>query len=144
MTMTSKRYLGVATILSGAGTAFAGYLSYTRATSGICAFSEPCPFFLGHPACYTGFALFATAFLVSLSALLYKVESAWPKVANLGIAVAGSAFASWLTRDEVVAHSGYRLGLPTCAYGLVFFVGLLVWTLAALTRDAHEPHTATH
>lgn len=95
--MKTHRYLGVATIISGGGTAFAGY----------------------------------------------RVEAAWPKAANFALAVAGTAFAGWLTRDEVVTHSGYRLGLPTCAYGLVFFVGLLVWTLAAVTSPAHEPRTAT-
>jgi len=139
----TNHYLGVATLISGAGTAFAGYLSYQRATSGICAFAEPCPFFLGHPACYTGFALFATAFLVSLAAFLYKVEAAWPKAANLAVAAAGTALASWMTRDEMVAHAGYRLGLPTCAYGLVFFVGLMVWTLADSTSHEHAPRTAT-
>ena len=60
------------TIVSGAGTAFVGYLSYERATSGLCAFSESCPLLLGQPACYVGFALFAAALLVSLSALLVQ------------------------------------------------------------------------
>ena len=141
--MKSNHYLGVATLISGAGTAFAGYLSYERAASGICAFAEPCPFFLGQPACYTGFALFATAFLVSLAALLYKVEAAWPKAVNFAVAAAGTAFAGWMTRDELAAHSGYRLGLPTCAYGLVFFIGLLVWTLAASARHEHMHQPAT-
>jgi hypothetical protein len=129
--MSPRRYLGVATALGGAGALFAGYLSYTRASSGMCAFAEPCPFFLGQPACYTGFALFSAAFLVSLTALVRRVETVWPVVTNLAIALAGTVFAGWLTGDELAAHSGYRLGLPTCAYGLVFFFALLSWSIAA-------------
>lgn len=128
--MSPKTNFKVATLLSGAGVAFAGYLSFIRMTSGLCAFDEPCPFFAGHPACYTGFALFAIALVVSLAALLAKLESTWPMVINSVVAFGGTLFAARLTLVETAGHSGYRLGLPTCAYGLVFFVALLVWSLA--------------
>ncbi len=140
--MSAKRYLGVAALLSASGVAFAGYLSFTRMTSGVCAFEEPCPFFLGHPACYTGLALFATALVVSVAALASKVEAAWPLAANAAVAVAGTLFSGRLTIDELAAHSGYRLGLPTCAYGLVFFVVLLAWTIAAWVGRSHRHQLA--
>ena len=133
---TARRYLVGATIMSGAGTLFAAYLSWVRASSGVCAFDESCPFFLGRPACYTGLALFATALVVSAAALANQVETAWPVAANLAVAVAGTLFASTLTRDELTAPTGYRLGMPTCAWGLLFFVALLVWSIAEASRRA--------
>jgi hypothetical protein len=145
---TAWRYLVGATILGGVGTLFSGFLSWVRAASGICAFDEACPFFLGQPACYTGLALFATVLVVSGSALAAKVEAAWPLAANFAVAVAGTLFASTLTRDEVVNHASYSLGLPTCAWGLLFFVGLLVWSIAEATRRAgretHDEQIAAH
>jgi hypothetical protein len=136
--MRTGTYLKVATGLSAAGTAFAGYLSLTRMTSGVCAFNEPCPFFLGYPACYTGFALFAIAFLVSLAALLAKTESLWPMTMNSVVGAAGILFAGRMTVEELAAPSGYRLGLPTCAYGLVFFLALLVSSVVALVSHARH------
>src|SRR5690242_5011985 len=107
--MSTRTYLRVATILGAAGTAFAGYLSVTRMTSGVCAFNELCPFFLGYPACYTGFVLFAAAFLISLVAWLAKTESLWPIATNSLLGTAGIAFAGRMTVEELGAHAGYRL-----------------------------------
>jgi hypothetical protein len=129
--ITPKRYLTVAAVLSGAGTAFAGYLSYERASSGICAFAESCPLILGQPACYTGLALFAAAFLISVTALAVKVDVVWPRAINVALAIGGTLLSSWLTRDELLSHNGYRLGLSTCAYGMLFFIALLIWSLSA-------------
>lgn len=63
--MKPRTYSGWATGLSGAGAAFAGYLSSVKLLSGVCAFDEPCPFFLGYPAYYTGFALFVSMLVIS-------------------------------------------------------------------------------
>jgi hypothetical protein len=134
--MTNRRYLAIATLLGAAGVAFAGYLSFTRLRSGVCAFEEPCPLFLGAPACFTGLALFAAAFLSSLSALLLKVESSWPAVANVVIGAAGTAFAGRMALIELAGPAHYKLGLPTCAYGFIFFLGLLVLSLAVWVKAA--------
>jgi hypothetical protein len=134
--LNARRYLIGAALLSGVGTLFSGYMSWVRAASGLCVFEPSCPFFFGYPACYTGLALFATALGVSLSALAMSVAGVWPLAANLVVAVAGTAFASTMTRNEVLPPSSHPLGLPTCAWGLVVFVALLVWSIAEATRRA--------
>jgi hypothetical protein len=134
--ITPKRYLTVAALLSGAGTAFAGYLSYRRASTGICAFAESCPLFMGQPTCYTALALFAAAFLISVTALAVKVDVVWPRAINIALGIGGTFFSSWLTRDELLSHSASRSGLPTCAYGMLFFIGLLIWSLSAAELTA--------
>jgi hypothetical protein len=140
--MSPRAYFRFATLLGAAGVVFSGYLSLTRMTRGVCAFDESCPFFLGYPACYTGFALFATAFLVSIVALVGKVDSAWPMVANVAVSAAGILFAGRMTITELAEHRAYRLGLPTCAYGFVFFVALLVLSLSAWVRRSRPHHLA--
>jgi uncharacterized membrane protein len=132
--MSTKTYVRFAMLLSAAGFLFSGYLSWTRMKSGVCAFAEPCPFFLGHPACYTGFALFSTALAISLVAWLAGSESSWPMLANGTVALVGTLFAGRMATMEVTAWSGYRLGLPTCAYGALFFAGLLTISVIAWLR----------
>jgi hypothetical protein len=141
--MSIRRYLRIASLLGAAGVAFAGYLSYTRLASGVCAFDEPCPFFLGHPACHTGLALFAAAFFVSAGALALGAQSARPVAANAVIGGAGSLFAGWLAMGELAKRSDWTLGLPTCAYGFVFFLVLLVLSLSVWIKlEVHHgtPH----
>lgn len=138
--MTARRYQVLALLLSASGAAFAGTLSWVRASSGVCAFSEPCPFFLGQPACYTGFALFAVLFAASAFALVARVRSAAAVVFNLGVSTAGVLFAGTLTAREVAERGFalYGMGLPTCFYGSVFFAGLAVCSGFALARRRHE------
>lgn len=140
--MRPARYLVTATILSAAGAAFAGYLGLTRLTRGVCAFDEPCPLFAGQPACYVGFALFALALAVSVAALAARAHTTWPMAANAAIAAAGALFAADVSVEELRTHAGYRLGLPTCAWGLVFFVALLVVSLAAWMHQARPRQLA--
>lgn len=140
--MSTRKYLDWSIGVSVAGTAFSGYLSLTRLTSGICAFAEPCPFFLGHPACYTGFALFATALVVSVVARIMRRDSTWPALVNGVLGVAGMLFAGHLTIEELASHGEYRLGLPTCAYGFAFFAALVVLSLAGMI-DRRAPTATT-
>jgi len=135
--MTTRTYLVAATALAGGGAAFSGYLSAVKLWSGVCAFNEPCPMFLGQPACFTGFAIFATMLLLSAGALLARTTATWPVVANGLIAALGVVYAGTLTITEVVAHAGvpvYGMGLPTCAYGLVFFAGAVALAVVAWRR----------
>jgi len=140
--MKTTTYLRWATLLSAAGTIFAGYLSSVRLRSGICAFAEPCPFFLGRPACYTGLALFSTLLAISAFALLRVRESRWPVVANAIVSTMGVLFAARLSVGDLWALAGgarYEMGLPTCAYGLVFFVALLALSVAAWLKRPQRP-----
>ncbi len=108
-------------------------------TSGMCAFDEPCPFFLGQPACYTGFVLFAIALLLSVIAINATKKATWPLAANSVVGAVGVLFAGRMTVEELGAHVGYRLGLPTCAYGSIFFLALLVVSLVAwVSRARHH------
>jgi hypothetical protein len=130
--MTPKRFARAALLLSAAGTAFSGYLSAKRMLSGMCAFDESCPFFLGRPACYYGFTLFLSLFAVALFANVTRTEGAWPPIASIVLASGGVAFASAMTALDAHVGVHHPLLLPTCAWGLVFFAAMLAISIAAL------------
>jgi hypothetical protein len=138
--MKTTTYLRVSTLLTASGVLFAGYLSAHRALLGVCAFDESCPFFLGHPACYTGFSLFLTLFVVSSVGLARRTEAVWPMVATLCVSSFGVVFAASMTARELGAHVHYKMGLPTCAYGLVFFAAVLGVSIAALGSQWQATH----
>ncbi len=142
--METPTYLRVATLLSGAGVLFAGYLSAHRALLGVCAFDEACPFFLGYPACFTGFALFLALFAVSAIGLARRTEAAWPILANLGISTLGLAFAGGMTARELRAHVHYKMGLPTCAWGFLFFAAVMAASVAAGAKRLREQPRMRH
>jgi hypothetical protein len=101
--------------------------------SGVCAFEETCPFFLGYPACYTGFALFLSVLMSSGTALLVGATGRWPLVANCALSAAGCALAAKMTVAEVANPLAWHspMGMPTCAYGFVFFAAVLLLTIFA-------------
>ncbi|MDD5251290.1 MAG: hypothetical protein PHT12_01480 [Patescibacteria group bacterium] len=142
------KYLKVAIWLALAGTLFSGYLAGTKLFSGTCALGESCPIFLGQPACYFGFTLFFSLFIVTLYALLAKVTSFWPAKANAVISALGILFAGQFVVKEIAVWftEGYKsygyLGLSTCAYGLVFFIIVFVHALVSLRRMKAPPPAA--
>lgn len=123
--MTHARYQKLMLVLGLAGTLFSGYLSAVKLFTSTCALNEPCPYFLGYPACWYGFFIFAAIFA---SAIVGSWKSAWiPLVIRMQVVLSGLGvlFAGYLTLPELthllVGTSSYALGLPTCAYGLVFY-----------------------
>jgi hypothetical protein len=134
-------YIKLAFGLSLCGTLFAGYLSIYKIVSATCAFNEPCPYFLGYPSCWYGFAMFAAMLLVSTLSLISKRD---PRVAardNAIVSFLGILFAGNFTWQEVSVWMGggastYSLGLPTCAYGLIFYVAIFVASIIFLRRKA--------
>ncbi|MFA6603398.1 MAG: hypothetical protein WCT10_00990 [Patescibacteria group bacterium] len=140
--MNPNRYLKFALSITLAGTMFSGYLAGTRFFSGVCAFREGCPVFLGFPACYFGFALFSTMFVSTAYAWAFGVRAKWPVAVNTLIASLGVMFAGSFTVGEIATWftSGFRafgrLGLSTCAYGLVFFIIILVVSLSVRFESA--------
>lgn len=126
--MTTRRAARAILALAAAGAAFAGYLSFYRLATGTCALSEPCPFFLGYPACWYGFGMFLA--LLALAAVASAKPGAWAAArrAVLAIAAVGIVFAGQYVVPEVGAWlwggARYSLGLPSCAYGLVFYVAV--------------------
>ena len=121
--------------LAIAGLLFSGYLSSVRFISSACAFNEPCPYFLGYPACYYGFAMFlamaitlAQNFFGSISRV--RTLSIVLCVSGLGILFAGYFTSRELPRLISEGVSSYLLGLPTCAYGLLVYIAIFAITLA--------------
>jgi hypothetical protein len=144
--MNMKSYLKRAFGLSLSGTLFAGYLSFYKIFAKTCAFNEPCPTFLGYPACWYGLGMFGLMFLVSSLGLLKHLPE--PRVARMNFSVSflGILFAGYFTWGEVARWIGgagvrYSLGLPTCAYGLIFYVIIFVLSMRRL-RSKPAPAAA--
>lgn len=141
--MPKKTYAVAAVILTLAGVLFSGYLSGTKLLTGTCAFNEPCPYFLGYPACWYGFAMFLVMFIASLLAWLYiKNFSAARKinaiVSFLGILFAGRFVWLEIARWMQVGNPNYALKFPTCVYGLIFYViifAISVWPVKTAEGD---------
>jgi hypothetical protein len=124
-------YLKWSLALSLGGTFFAGYLSFYKLFAKSCAFSEPCSLFLGQPACWYGLAMFALMLGASLLSLYGPFTMAMAARANATISFFGMLFSGYITWTEAASWfsggvSGYQLGLPTCAYGLMFYVIIFV------------------
>ncbi|WKZ29348.1 MAG: hypothetical protein QY323_01300 [Patescibacteria group bacterium] len=120
-------YLKWAFALSLGGTLFAGYLSFYKLFAKSCAFNEPCPTFLGYPACWFGLVLFGLMCVVSLIGLYGPFTTKMTARFNVTVSLLGIAFAGYFTQKEIASWlagnaPSYQLGLPTCAYGLVFYV----------------------
>src|SRR3989338_6443488 len=108
-------YLKRAFGLSLCGTLFAGYLSFYKLFAKTCAFNEPCPSFLGYPACWYGLAMFGTMFAVSALGLSGKLAASAVAKTNTLISLLGILFAGYFTWNEVASWLGgnaprYSLG----------------------------------
>lgn len=123
--------------LTLAGFLFSGYLSLVKLLSNTCALNEPCPYFLGYPACWYGFGMFTVLFILAIigqwkesSKLIY-----WLQVA---VSILGIMFASYFTVPEISrllnGTSAYSLGLPTCAYGLIFYIIIFFLAIGKLQQ----------
>lgn len=115
-----------------AGLLFSGYLSAVKLFTDTCAFSESCPYFLGYPACWYGFAMYLIMFITVSLALLNKLSVITATritlmISFLGILFAGSFFVQELLRSQVTGS----LGLSTCTYGLIFYI--IIFTLSLFT-----------
>jgi len=120
-------YLKLSFYLSLAGTLFAGYMSGVKLFTHTCAFNETCPYFLGYPACWFGFAMFFIMLIATILGLTKKITELSVRKTLSFFSFLGILFAGRYVVDEVAllikqdaVH--YALGLPTCTYGLVFYV----------------------
>jgi len=137
--MTDSGYKKAMILLGLAGLLFSGYLSAFRLITSVCALSEPCPYFLGYPACWYGFGMF---FLLFASALVGFFRASAEKSAvyvQVLISGLGILFAGYFTVPEISnllsGTSAYSLGLPTCAYGLIFYVIIFVLAFRYLRKQ---------
>ncbi|MBI4457587.1 hypothetical protein HY633_01330 [Candidatus Uhrbacteria bacterium] len=135
-------YLKIVTGLSFGGTLFAGYLGGIKLFTKTCAFNEACPYFLGYPACWYGFGMYLAMFVVALAALMGKLRADAAKI-EAAISFLGILFAGFYVLQEIQywlagGTTRYSLGLPTCAYGLIFYVAIFSLSLATLKKGATE------
>ncbi len=105
-----------------------------------CAFSEPCPMFLGVPACYFGFVMFVALLAVSVSGWARAESGRWALDTNIGVSLLGTVFAGYFAAAEITRWlregvSTYGLGVSTCVYGALFFFAILVASLLARTTS---------
>jgi uncharacterized membrane protein len=133
--MNTHRKIEWAVFLLGVGgLLFSGYLSAVKLFTETCAFNESCPYFLGYPACYFGFAMYL---VITVFAGLHVAHQFDGKKANeiiLWVSLLGILFAGYFTVGELPllfteGFSAYVLGLPTCALGLIFYLILTVLSL---------------
>lgn len=138
--MAPKTYFNLSVGLALGGTLFAGYLSGIKLMTKGCAFDEPCPFFLGYPACYYGFVIFAALLALSLLGRAGRMHERKAASWILAVAALGTIFSGSFVVQEVAGWfsagrvSLYGFGLPTCVYGLVFYVALLVLSATYLRK----------
>ena len=134
--MRASNYIRSLFGLSLAGTLFAGFLTYNSMILRRCVFGETCPTFLGYPTCVYGFAMFLSMFLIAAAALAKQLDASTANKATLWISALGILFAGSFTLKEIppivsgAAH--YTLGLPTCAYGLVFYI--IIFSLSVIAK----------
>ncbi len=129
-------------LLATGGFLFSGYLSGVKFFTETCAFNESCPYFIGYPACYFGFAMFTVIFVLSGLHVFQKINGKTANEIVLVTALLGILFAGYYTLIEIpVLFSeglgAYILGLPTCALGLIFFA--VIFGLSVRLRSGVDP-----
>jgi len=138
--MAPLTYRKTVLFLGLAGVLFSGYLSAVKLFTTACALNESCPYFLGLPACYFGFVMFLTIFSAALLSASGAISIRAAALANTVVSFLGILFAGYFTIPEIgYMLSGsaprYALGLPTCAYGLVFYTLVFILSLLYLKKN---------
>jgi hypothetical protein len=129
-------------IFTLAGVLFSGYMSAIKLFSKTCAFGETCPLFMGFPACYVGFLLFLTLFIISLSLLIKKHKDKILTNSIFFVSLIGFLFAFYYSAGEIPAliQNGfgfYKFGLPTCMMGLLFFTLIFILSIVFKKEIKH-------
>ncbi|KND47634.1 MAG: hypothetical protein AB201_01725 [Parcubacteria bacterium C7867-006] len=121
-------------VFSFGGLLFAGYIGGIKFFTETCAFNESCPYFLGYPACYYGFAMYLVLSVTSYLLITNRVLLAKGLRIVSGVSLLGILFAGYFTFKELPllftdGIKAYALGLPTCALGLIFYVLIFVLSM---------------
>jgi len=128
-------------ILSIAGVLFSGYLSGKKFFTGTCAFNESCPYFLGYPACYFGFAMFLALAILGYLLVTGKMGRKNGLTGVIIVSLLGVLFAGYFTLKEIpilfmAGFKAYVLGLPTCALGFLFFILIFILSIIFLKQQS--------
>ncbi len=139
--MRHENFFRWSTLLSLGGVVFAGYLTVTKLMTNVCPFQEPCPYFLGYPACWYGLGIFSLLLAISFIGLVGKREETWliffiRAGAGVGVLFAGSFVIREMINAIRFGLPDYRLFLPTCAYGLLVYILIFVLAHRTLTPSA--------
>lgn len=127
--MANKSFFKIIFTCVVAGVLFSGYMSAVKLFTDTCAFSEPCPYFLGYPACWYGFGMYMLMFLISVFALANKFDIRKAVMVDLIVSYLGILFAgSFVVKEIMRSQITGVLGLSTCTYGLIFYI--LIFTLS--------------
>ncbi len=135
--MTFKTLFWFILIFSLGGIALSGYLSWYNLwgpgcteTIITCGGPEPILIF-GLPTCVYGFFMF---FFVGVLAVLGLAEKNKRLVLRwlLGVAIIGTGFSAFLTYYEMFVQKLDEL--PACAYGLILYVLILIFTIIGLRK----------
>ncbi len=129
--MKNSTYLKTMFFLGLAGVLFSGYMSAVKFFTSTCAFNSPCPYFLGHPACFYGFGMFLLIFASAILGLLRIVSRKNMSNVVAVISALGIIFSGYFTIPEIekfMAHlnTGATLNLPTCAFGFIFYAIIFI------------------
>src|SRR3989344_1386804 len=134
--MNKNKILWIIFIFSLIGVLFAGYLTFTKLVLGSCPLIEPCPYFLGQPACVYGLVLYLILLILSGILLFSKPKKELVLQKSLVfISLIGILFAIFSTIKEVFLSTCpggkcvYSLGLPTCIYGLIMYCIIFFFSL---------------
>ncbi|HEU0085550.1 MAG TPA: hypothetical protein VFQ59_01155 [Candidatus Paceibacterota bacterium] len=118
-----------------AGLLFSGYLGAVKLFTNTCAFNESCPYFWGYPACWYGFGMYFLMFVIVSLALLGQMSEKLAVKITLVVSFFGILFAgSFSFRELLDSQITGPLGLSTCAYGLIFYLLIFIWTLLLLKK----------
>jgi hypothetical protein len=133
--MQKKRGLWINFIFSLIGVLFAGYLSYGKLISGTCPISEGCTMLFGLPVCIYGLVMFGVLLVLSGLMLFRKTSEQGVKRLTNGLLVVsalGILFSLYYSIIELFLTPclggvcKYSLLLPSCTYGLVMYIVILV------------------
>lgn len=132
----NNTYFKTIAYLALAGTLFAGYLSFMKLLTSTCAFNESCPYFLGYPACWYGFGMFLIMLVLSITGLYKKNKRETLRRSIILVSFVGILFAGRLVLPELKLlfsndAPSYAMILPSCAYGLLFYVIIFILSLRA-------------
>lgn len=122
--------------LATAGLLFSGSLSAVKLFTGTCAFNESCPYFLGLPACWYGFAMYLVMFIVTGATLTQEEKNKKAIVTDIIVSLLGIVFAGrFVVLEFLQSRITGTLGFSTCVYGLVFYIAIFIVACIAYKKS---------
>lgn len=136
--MKSQTYVKTMFFLGLAGVLFSGYLSAVKLFSHACAWNSPCPYFLGYPACWYGFAMFLIIFIAAMRGWC---KSTCRKISTrviLTVSGLGILFSGYFTIPEIKKmFSPVTQSLPLCSFGLIFYLLIFILSIWYLKNKSN-------